>query len=160
MEPAIQLWECLCQGRFLRFVASSANPKGWNGVGTGTVVVECPAKTVLTFKEAGSWAPTIGKETRFKHVFRWSLAGPAVVRLEHLRFGADHPVYLFDLAPTADSAWSSATPHLCREDCYSAELRRHEWGMFLHWTIVGPKKQESIEYDYRWDVAHAEPGTL
>jgi len=58
-------------------------------------------------------------------------------------------VLLFDLAPGADGAWRAATPHQCRQDCYSAELLPQEWGLSLRWAIIGPKKQETIDYEYR-----------
>jgi hypothetical protein len=148
MEPAAELWECLHRVRFLRFVARSAGPTGWNGVGVGVVAVGSPTDSTLTFTESGSWRPEVGRETRFRNVFRWSLVGPRSVRLEHLRFGAEHPVYLFDLEAVG-SSWSSVLPHLCREDSYSAELQVQKWGILLCWTVVGPGKQERIEYEYR-----------
>ena len=104
--------------------------------------------SILTFTEAGKWLSEVGRETQFRNVFRWSLLGPESVRLEHLRFGPDHPVLLFDMTPNAGGVWSSVSPHLCREDCYSAELRQQEAGMSLQWFIAGPKKSESIEYTY------------
>jgi hypothetical protein len=118
MRPAAELWASLCRVRSLHFVARSAASTGWHGTGSGTVVVASPARSVLTFTESGSWQPAAGPRIRFSNVFRWSLVGPAVVRLEHLRFGADHPVYLFDLAPRSGAEWASVNPHLCREDCY------------------------------------------
>jgi hypothetical protein len=57
---------------------------------------------------------------------------------------------MFDLAPDATGQWASVKPHVCREDCYSAELRLAEKGFFLRWAVAGPKKLESIEYEYRW----------
>ena len=149
IEPATELWRCLERVRWLRIVARSGSLTGWNGIGVGSVVVESPRATVLTFAEAGSLQPPVGRETRFRNAFRWRLVGPELVRLEHLRFGEDHPVYLFDLAPATANSWCSVSPHLCREDCYSAELQLQEWGLFLRWVIAGPRKQECIEYDYR-----------
>jgi hypothetical protein len=150
MGAAAELWRGLRRVRSLRFVARSGAPTGWNGVGVGSVVVASPAESVLTFTEAGSWQPEGGREARFRNVFRWSLLGPQAVRLEHLRFGPGRPVYLFDLAPAADGSWSSVSPHVCSEDCYSAELRARDWGLLLHWVVTGPRKQETIEYEYRW----------
>jgi hypothetical protein len=146
------LWSCLNPVRSLQFVARSANTSGWNGSGKGRVAVEAPANNVLTFTETGSWQPLNGREIGFRNVFRWTVLGPKRVRLEHLRFGPGQPVNLFDLVPTSDQTWSSISPQLCREDCYTAELRLSENGLNLHWTIAGPKKQESIEYTYRWEV--------
>jgi len=149
MEDSARLWEVLQRVRSLQFVARSESATGWNGSGSGEVIVESPTSDILIFKESGSWQPPSGQNIRFRNVFRWSLLGPQTVRLEHLRFGAEHPVYLFDLAPSAESAWASVSPHLCSEDCYSAELKLKENGLSLRWTVTGPKMQETIAYDYQ-----------
>lgn len=148
IEPATELWGCLERVRWLRIVAHSGRTTGWNGIGVGSVVVESPRATVLTYAETGTWQPAVGRETRFRNTFRWWLVGPELVRLEHLRFGEDNPVYLFDLAPVTANSWRSVTPHLCREDRYSAELQMREWGLLQRWVITGPRKQERIEYEY------------
>lgn len=150
MDPVAELWECLRRVCSLRFVARSAFASGWHGVGTGSVVVDGPTDSLLTFTESGSWQPPEGRSLRFRNVFRWSRINAALIRLEHLRFGTDHPVYLFDLAPRADGEWVSVSPHLCEQDCYAAELRLHESRLWLRWTVTGPKKQECIEYSYEW----------
>lgn len=150
MGTAKVLWDCLRQVRSLRFNAQSASTTSWNGSGTGQIVVETPSSNVIIFSETGMWIPQGSRETRFTNVFRWSLRGPATVRLEHLRFGPEQPVLLFDLIPLDQQHWLSATPHQCREDCYSAELQLQESGLILRWAITGPRKQESIEYQYGW----------
>jgi hypothetical protein len=160
MMTAAALWACLRRVRSLRFVARSGRPGGWNGVGVGEVVVEPAGGTALTFTEAGEWRPESGRPTRFRNVFRWSQTGPAAVSLEHLRFGPGQPVYLFDLAPSAGGVWSSVSPHLCSEDCYAAELRPHEGGFFLRWSIAGPRKAETVEYSYFWGEGNAESGAV
>jgi len=150
MEPAAVLWQSLCQVRSLRFTARSATQGGWNGIGSGGVAVEVMGTAVCTFTETGSWEPLGGKSLRFSNVFRWSILGPEAVRLEHLRFGPDHPVYLFDMTPKGMAKWISSSPHVCREDCYAAELEIADRQLCLRWSIVGPKKEETIEYEYGW----------
>ena len=71
-----------------------------------------------------------------------------MMRLEHLRFGEDHPVYLFDLGPAGEREWRSVSPHLCGEDCYAAVLTVRDDGIVLRWSVDGPRKQEAIEYTY------------
>jgi hypothetical protein len=131
------------------FTASSGAASGWNGRGVGTVEVrEAAADAVQVFHERGLWRPEGGeRDIRFSNVFRWTVCG-GTIRLEHLRFGEDHPVYLFDLAPAGDREWRSVSPHLCREDCYAAVLLIRDGGIALRWSIDGPRKQESIEYHY------------
>jgi hypothetical protein len=142
-----QLWERLGRVRTLSFSARSGRPGGWNGAGRGTVEVQRASEGTMTFTEAGVWRPEGGHDLRFSNVFRWSIVGNAI-RLEHLRFGADRPVYLFDLAPAGQGEWRSASPHLCREDCYAAVLVVRDDGIVLRWSIDGPRKQETIEYTY------------
>src|SRR5690242_17818145 len=108
-----EVWDQLCRVRALSFVARSASPTGWNGKGRGTVIVEPIADDVIIYRESGVWRPGGGRDLRFTNVFRWSLASE-VVHLEHLRFGVDNPVYLFDLAMQGERELSSVLSHVCR----------------------------------------------
>jgi hypothetical protein len=147
---ASRLLDCLRRVVGLRFSARSAGTSGWNGEGVGTVKVETPSSGIVIFRESGEWRPTDGGPLRFSNVYRWSLLGPASLRLEHLRFGPGQPVRLFELAPESELVWSSIDPHECRDDCYSARLQLEEDGISLRWTIVGPRKREEIAYRYHW----------
>lgn len=71
------------------------------------------------------------------------------MRLEHLRYGADNPVFLFDLAHHSGCEWREAAPHHCADDRYSAVLTLDDHRIILAWTINGPRKDESIEYVYQ-----------
>ena len=99
--------------RELKFVASSSASTGWSGSGVGTVDISQPASDVLVCTESGTWTPTghDGKEIAWANVYRWSLQ-PPTLRLEHLRFGADNPVYLFDLGIVSDARMESVDPHV------------------------------------------------
>lgn len=135
--------------RSLQFEARSEAATGWNGVGTGAVTVSQPAAGVVAFDEAGTWQPNehgrpaIG----FRNVFRWSAISGAL-RLEHLRFGIEHPVLLFDMAPDESGTWREVSPHQCRDDCYTATLATEDDRLIVAWTIVGPRKREAIRYTY------------
>jgi hypothetical protein len=145
-----QLWDLLLRVRRLSFVARSASQTGWNGRGVGTVEVRPGGDGVITFAEQGTWLPDgREQEIRFRNVYRWTRAGD-LLRLEHLRFGDDNPVYLFDLTQAGELEWQPASPHLCREDCYSAVLLVREDDLLLRWSIAGPRKSETIEYVYSW----------
>lgn len=146
--PADGLWRTLSRVRRLGFVARSAGATGWNGSGQGTVLVEHPARGVLTYDESGVWRPDGSGELKFRNVFRWTLLGSAAIRLEHLRFGPKRPVLLFELIPTGPERWQSQRPHLCGEDSYGAELWGQDSGIEMVWSITGPKKAERIEYEY------------
>jgi hypothetical protein len=143
-----EIWDRLGQVTSLVFTARSASPSGWNGSGSGKVVVES-TDAVLIFTESGTWLPDGGRELCFTNVFRWTrLDASGAIRLEHLRFGPERPVYLFDLAPSADGEWLSMSPHVCREDCYTACLQTHPDQIDLRWSVNGPSKQETIAYTY------------
>jgi len=143
-----QIWDRLRHVGSLRFTATSTTASGWNGRGEGTVAVEVLGDTVLLFHESGVWWPDGGHALRFQNVYRWTRLDSGLLRLEHLRFGADHAVHLFDLTQAANGVWEPATPHLCREDCYSASMRVEESNLYLCWSINGPRKHETIEYTY------------
>jgi hypothetical protein len=147
-----QVWECLCRVTALTFVARSATPKGWNGQGSGSVTLGREGPGVITFTEADSWQPEGGRPLRFSNIFRWSIIdSTGQLRLEHLRFGVEHPVFLFDLAASPDGAWESVSPHLCHEDCYSARMSVQSDHLALRWAVDGPSKQEMIDYTYSWN---------
>jgi hypothetical protein len=147
MTPSTDLWDLLCRIRSLSFVSRSGKATGWEGTGTGTVVVRQPEERTITFTETGMWRPQTGRETIFTNVFRWTSLGDKV-RLEHLRFGEQNPVFLFNLEPASNDEWRSASPHLCSEDCYSAALLIGNDEFVLRWSVTGPRKHEVIEYRY------------
>lgn len=149
MEKASDLLGLLRRVQSLRFDAQSDAATGWDGVGTGSVTASEPAVGVVVFCEVGTWQPTApGRPAiAFNNVFRWSILGDTL-RLEHLRFGPEHPVLLFDMAPGVDGVWREVSGHQCREDCYTASLGIEGGQLVVVWSIVGPRKQESIRYTY------------
>lgn len=150
MPSATELLVLLGRIRSLRFEASSQAETGWDGIGTGTVVISEPDAATVVFEEAGTFQPAINDRpaVRFTNTFRWSVSGD-VLRLEHLRFGPEHPVWLFDMAPTPDGSWQEVSPHHCREDCYVASLVVESDKLLVAWAIHGPRKRETIRYTDR-----------
>ena len=142
-------WQRLSEITALLFVAHSAKESGWNGSGNGTVYVAQLTANTITFTETGKWQPDVGRQLNFNNVFKWSRgeSGDAI-RLEHLRFGPNNPVYLFDLAPQNEDTWQSITPHVCRDDLYSAIMTLAADQIELRWEIKGPDKDEDIQYSY------------
>ena len=149
MQSLTDVLSLLRQVQSLRFEAQSGAVTGWDGIGTGSVTVSEPAAGVVVFTEAGSWQPSASGRAvvQFNNVFRWS-AVDAALRLEHLRFGTEHPVLLFDMAPDAAGVWREVSPHQCREDCYTASLSVEGEQLVVAWSIAGPRKRESIRYTY------------
>jgi hypothetical protein len=146
-----EVWERLGNIRELRFEARphSSTNSGWSGTGHGTVEVERTAPLTLVFHERGVWTPEAGRQMPFRNVFRWTatLDGDRI-RLEHLRFGAESPVFLFDLVPIAQGVLEADQPHACSDDRYSARLVLVAETIQLSWAITGPKKDEAITYLY------------
>jgi hypothetical protein len=144
------IWDSLGRVQTLTFVARTSARTGWNGRGEGSVVVTSLSPEVMTFTESGDWQPDEGGPGHFRNVYRWTRIAVGCLRLEHLRFGDAHPVSLFDLVPGDDGEWVSDSPHVCREDCYTARMSVHSDGIALDWRIRGPKKDETIRYQYRF----------
>ena len=145
-------WERLAIIRELWFEARplSATASGWSGRGEGTVEVERIDPGTLIFHERGVWKPDVGREMPFRNVFRWTVAPEGDhLRLEHLRFGVESPVFLFDLVPVAVGVLESSGPHACGRDRYSARMVYDQEAIRVNWTITGPKKDESLAYRYR-----------
>jgi hypothetical protein len=149
MASLAEVWSLLRRVRSLLFDARSDTGSGWNGIGTGTVAVTEPAAGVVVFEEVGTWQPSAPDQPtiRFRNVFRWSVVGE-VLRLEHLRFGPDSPVLLFDMAQVEGGEWREVSPHQCQEDCYTASLAVEAGQLVVAWSIQGPRKRESIRYTY------------
>ena len=95
------VWSRLLLVKHLSFESRSnaAETTGWSGSGSGVVGVEAARDSTILFHESGTWTPEMGRATTFTNVYRWT-ADPAggFIGLEHLRFGPERPVYLFDLA--------------------------------------------------------------
>ncbi len=145
-------WTRLLSVQELTFEAQShaASNTGWNGTGKGTVRVEKVDPGIILFHERGAWSSENGRQATFTNIFRWT-ADPEghFIRLEHLRFGQDHPVYLFDLVAVDEGALESSEPHVCQKDLYVARMEFNERTVHLRWTVNGPKKAETISYTYR-----------
>lgn len=117
-----EVWSALRIVRSLRFEASGEATTGWNGTGVGTVGVAEPEAGVLMFKAAGEWQSPGGPKMRFTNFFRWT-ALDNTLRLEHLRFGPAHPVFLFDMAMGARMRYGGKSTHTSAEKIAT----RHPW---------------------------------
>lgn len=147
--------ERLGRVRALRFEAvSQTEMTDWNGSGEGEVAVR-EEGSQLIFDESGLWQPRQGAPLGFTNCYRWTFSDRSI-GLEHLRFGADRPVYLFDLVqdPTAPDPHRliSERPHPCGEDRYEAQLLAGRDEIQLSWRIEGPRKRTEILYRYRFEL--------
>jgi len=155
MPTSQEVLSCLRRVRALHFNAQSQAGTGWEGVGKGVVEVTAPMENSLVFHESGCWQPNQkSAETppafAFTNTFRWT-AIEHQLRLEHLRFGVDKPVLLFDMALDEAGQWREVDPHLCGQDVYAASLTIEGNQIRVAWSIQGPRKQEAIVYSYQTD---------
>ncbi len=142
-------WEMLSNVNKLSFNAKSKEESGWNGRGKGEVLVTKEGSNVLLFHEKGSWHNKSQQEIDFSNTFRWTLDRQGgMISLEHLRMGASRPVFLFHLAPIGHSSLSSIDSHLCGGDVYFGQIFLDLRCLRLSWRVIGPKKNEEIDYFY------------
>lgn len=151
IQIVLNLWKKLASVTQLAFHAQSKSSEelGWNGNGRGEVGVSREKEGVLIFHEKGSWRGKQGGKFSFSNVFRWTLDRNAgLISLEHLRRGAENPVFLFHLAPTSDYSLASIDSHLCEADTYFGQIFFDRHALRLKWRVIGPKKNEEIDYFY------------
>ncbi len=144
-------WEKLMSVSQLTFHAKTKlkEENGWNGKGQGEVVLAREGFNQLIFNEKGTWQGKSGGQVSFSNVFRWTLDRNAgVISLEHLRRGPDNPVFLFHLAPYGKHSLSSIDSHLCEGDTYFGQIHFDQHSLRLNWRVIGPKKNEEINYFY------------
>ena len=138
--------DCLCAVRSLRFsTKSNDKTSGWEGAGIGTVRVTVIGNSTITFTERGTWVRDCARQLDFHNTYRWRFDWDAcVIRLEHLRYDPNRPVFLLDLAPTDGAAFESVSPHRCGADLYTATVNFRADGVDLRWHVKGPKKDAEI----------------
>lgn len=147
----INIWNQLTSIKELSFTSTSQGKggSGWNGVGRGQVQVRQINDNVIIFDENGSWTSREGQEINFTNTFRWSLDRfQSLMTLEHLRFGERNPVFLFHLTQVDHETLQSVSSYICNEDTYLGQLRCVNHSIKLNWRIIGPKKNEEIDYIY------------
>lgn len=113
--------------------------------GKGNVIVEQSGQSLI-FHEQGNWQ---GNEGKYQNRFRWTWdRAKGLLTLEHLRFGEDYPVFLFDLHPARGNMLKSLCPHLQGKDTYFGWMECGKLFLHLHIRTLGPTKDEKVEYAY------------
>jgi hypothetical protein len=149
LQTLLEFWQRLTQVSQLTFVANTKGNSGWKGKGKGEVVVTKVDPKTLLFEEKGRFTTKEGQEMQFSNVFRWTLDRTAnVITLEHLRRGPKYPVFLFHLLPATQTSLSSVDSHLCGGDTYFGGAHFDRYHLKVHWRVIGPKKDEEIDYFY------------
>lgn len=150
MQILLSFWKKLTKVGNLSFIArSKSEAGGWSGKGKGSVTVTQDQSNVLIFHEKGEWTSKEGKDLVFHNLFRWTLdKDTGMLALEHCRRGIQHPVFLFHLAPSSHRSLASVDAHLCEGDVYFGTLSFDDHSLRLNWRVIGPKKNEELDYYY------------
>ncbi|MBI2743934.1 MAG: winged helix-turn-helix transcriptional regulator [Chlamydiales bacterium] len=143
-------WQKLTSVHLLSFSAKARHGEEQSvKVGKAEVVVNSPTSNTLVFQEKGYWLVDQIPTTAFSSSFRWTLdLSASLITLEHLRYGATHPVFLLHLAPTEPFLLESVDAHLCSGDCYLGNIVWSPNAIQLHWRIIGPHKNDELTYHY------------
>lgn len=148
----LEVWERLKNVEEVTFVARShsKNGLGWKGKGRGSVVAAYDKDATIVFHEEGVRTVEGEQEFNFTNAFRWQLHRlDGLIALEHLRFGVAHPVFMFHLAPAGKNHLESVHSYLCKEDTYFGAMHVEPHVLRFTWRIIGPKKNEELEYIYK-----------
>ncbi len=141
----LEFWEKLLTTSQLIVHAQSKAKEGWQRKGRGEVTVKKEGSHILLFEEKGTWQ----EDVAFSNVIRWTLDRSAgVISLEHLRHGHSNPVLLLHLTISGPQALSSVNAYLCGEDTYFGHIRFDRQNIRLNWRVIGPSKNEEIDYYY------------
>lgn len=151
LQILLEFWEKLTSIKYLTVTTKSKLRKEqrWSDRGKGEVLVEKEGSNILIFKEKGKWENSIKGDIAFSNIFRWTFDRHThSISLEHLRKGPDQPVFLLHLVPSNKRVLSSTDPHLCSEDAYLGHIHFDLHNIRLHWRVIGPNKNEEIDYYY------------
>ncbi len=147
------VWKRLLQVKSLKLNAvenfqSQNNQSSWSGCARGQVFVSAPDSETLIFDESGEWEFSEKPQIKFFNIYRWRKTENEILEISHLRHGLDSPVHLLEFKQISETFWRSITPHVCREDLYSADLFLDEKEIRLIWKIDGPAKKQTVECLY------------
>ena len=113
--------------------------------GKGLVFPCKEGENQLILQETGSWEGE--GSTPYYNSFRFTKHFN-FLSLEHLRFGKEHPVFLFDLIPQTETICISRSPHVCGEDLYYGTLELQEKKMLLMFDLKGAQMEERVSFTY------------
>ena len=115
---------------------------------SGKVEVEIVTGMEIIFKEYLRWENENNLLLNSKNVYRWSFLNTGNIKLDHLRFGKNNPVFLVELFKATENTWKSRGPHDCNSDLYFAELVLQNENPVLSWEVKGPSENYSLKTVY------------
>ena len=130
----------------VRVIQTDPTPFTYRSEGTVSVT---PSKNILIFEEEGVWKDATRQPIHYRNRLKWTRHyTSSLVSLEHLRYGENHPVFMFYLSPKTKTLLQSTTSHLCAEDTYFGKLHLEGTNLKLIRKTLGPNKNETIESIY------------
>lgn len=119
------------------------------GEAFGEVQTTREDRDILLFRIKGHWEKSSTQELNFSNTLRWTLDhSSGTIGLEHLRYGPNHPVFLFHLAPLSSHKLESIDSHLCKKDFYFGRVTFSKQHIHFLWRVLGPHKNELIHHTY------------
>jgi hypothetical protein len=115
--------------------------------GIGEIDNATPDENSIIFKEKGFWNINRGPRVTFRNAYQWSVLENT---LSLARYGYDmsSPNPLVDFEFSEGPEWLNISPYICGRDTYDATLRWSDKSLQLLWIVIGPKKDQTVEYLY------------
>ncbi|QUM79567.1 hypothetical protein HWV01_04205 [Moritella sp. 5] len=158
MQTLTQLWTLLNRLNRFSFKVNADNESvtGWQGEGQGLIKRRSSGETEPSKPESGAIVETIergdyyvsaDRKVPMHNQYLWQFEGD-YIRLTHLRFGWDKPVFLFDIIENGQGELVTRQSHQCAADNYDASFALSPDSLVMQWRIQGPKKREVLDYIY------------
>ncbi|QUM77671.1 hypothetical protein HWV00_16390 [Moritella sp. 24] len=158
MQTLAELWTLLNRLNKFSFKVNTDNESvtGWQGEGQGlikrrgnmaSVSDDIELGAVVETIERGDYYVTADRKVSMQNQYLWQFEGDHI-RLTHLRFGWDNPVFLFDIIENGLGELVTRQSHQCAADNYDASFVLYADNLMMQWRIQGPKKREVLDYIY------------
>jgi len=115
---------------------------------SGVVRVEINSGKEIIFDEQIRWENESSLLMNSKNVYKWTILPSGNIKLHHLRFGSNNPVFLVELVKSGEDCWESKEPHKCNNDLYNTKLYFEKNSIILQWKVTGPTENYSLETTY------------
>jgi hypothetical protein len=117
-------------------------------IGEGMVQISNESNNICIFDERGKWKSQEGIELEFFNQLRWTLVDQQIF-LEHLRYGLNQPVLLAAFKLSGKGHYLQSTKdYFCGKDSYKGVIFLHSNLLVVRWSISGPAKKQTINYEY------------
>jgi len=158
VQTLTDLWNLLNRLNRFSFKVNTDNESatGWQGEGQGLIKrrgsvtnesTELESGAIVETIERGEYHVSTTRKVPMHNQYLWQFEGDHI-RLTHLRFGWDKPVFLFDIIENEQGQLVTRQSHQCAADNYDASFVLQPDSLEMQWRIQGPKKREVLDYIY------------